>query len=227
MKRCVVIVAGGKGSRFGSNIPKQFLLMNNKPVLMRTIDAFYSSDNSFEIVVVIPEGHFSYWQELCKKYNFTTPHKIVKGGASRWESVKNGLAEIDNNSIVGIHDGVRPLISKQLIDRLYSNAETLSAVIPAIKVTDSLRVVNEVESKSHSVNREVYRAIQTPQVFKSDIIKEAYELPFEECFTDDASVVERYGTQINIIEGEDSNIKITSAKDLAIAELLANHVGIF
>ena len=227
MKRCVVIVAGGKGTRFGSDIPKQFLLLNNKPVLMHTIDAFFSSDNSFDIVVVIPENHFPFWKELCKKYNFNTPHKIVKGGATRWESVKNGLSEINNDSIVGIHDGVRPLISKQLIDRLYSNAETLSAVIPAIKVTDSLRIVNEEDGKSRSVNREVYRAIQTPQVFKSDIIKEAYELPFEECFTDDASVIERYGTQVNIIEGEDTNIKITSTKDLAIAGLLVNNVRIF
>ena len=220
MEKCVVIVAGGKGLRFGSDLPKQFLPMNQKPVLMHTIDAFYDCDNSFKIVVVIPENHFPFWSELCDKYNFKTPHKLVKGGGTRWESVKNGLSAIEDNCIVGVHDGVRPLISSELITKLYSTAELFGAVIPAIKVTDSLRVLDKNNNKSMAVDRELYRAVQTPQVFKSNIIKEAYSLPYEECFTDDASVVERYGVDVTLVEGEDRNIKITSSKDLAIAELL-------
>ena len=224
MKKSVVIVAGGKGIRFGGELPKQFLPMNNKPVLMHTIDAFYNCDNSFDIVVVIPENHFSFWKGLCKEYNFTTPHKLTKGGSSRWESVKNGLNCVEENSIIGIHDGVRPLISTKLINSLYSTAESYGAVIPAIKITDSLRVINRDNNKSSSVDRELYRAVQTPQVFKGNIIKEAYNMPFEEVFTDDASVVERFGVEIKIVEGEDTNIKITSAKDLTIAELLNRRV---
>lgn len=220
MNKSVVIVAGGKGLRFGSNLPKQFLPMNQKPVLMHTIDAFYNCDDSFNIVVVIPENHFPFWSELCNKYNFKTPHKLVKGGSTRWESVKNGLNAIEDNCIVGIHDGVRPLISTGLIAKLYSSAEVFGAVIPAIKVTDSLRVLDNNNNKSLAVDRELYRAVQTPQVFKSNILKEAYSLPYEECFTDDASVVERYGVEVIMVEGEDRNIKITSSKDLAIAELL-------
>lgn len=220
MNKSVVIVAGGKGLRFGSNLPKQFLPMNQKPVLMHTIDAFYNCDDSFNIVVVIPENHFLFWSELCNKYNFKTPHKLVKGGSTRWESVKNGLNAIEDNCIVGIHDGVRPLISTGLIAKLYSSAEVFGAVIPAIKVTDSLRVLDNNNNKSLAVDRELYRAVQTPQVFKSNILKEAYSLPYEECFTDDASVVERYGVEVTMVEGEDRNIKITSSKDLAIAELL-------
>jgi 2-C-methyl-D-erythritol 4-phosphate cytidylyltransferase len=220
MNKSVVIVAGGKGLRFGSNLPKQFLPMNQKPVLMHTIDAFYNCDDSFNIVVVIPENHFPFWSELCNKYNFKTPHKLVKGGSTRWESVKNGLNAIEDNCIVGIHDGVRPLISTGLIAKLYSSAEVFGAVIPAIKVTDSLRVLDNNNNKSLAVDRELYRAVQTPQVFKSNILKEAYSLPYEECFTDDASVVERYGVEVTMVEGEDRNIKITSSKDLAIAELL-------
>ncbi|MBR5240452.1 MAG: 2-C-methyl-D-erythritol 4-phosphate cytidylyltransferase [Muribaculaceae bacterium] len=224
MKKCIVIVAGGKGIRFGGELPKQFLPMNNKPVLMHTIDAFHNCDNSFDIIVVIPENHFPLWEDLCKSYNFNTPHKLVKGGTSRWESVKNGLSIVDENSIIGIHDGVRPLISTNLINALYSNAATYGAVIPAIKVTDSLRLLNDNNDKSVAVNRELYRAVQTPQVFRGDIVKGAYNMPFEEVFTDDASVVERYGIEIKIVEGEDTNIKITSAKDLIIAELLKSRV---
>lgn len=223
MKKCVVIVAGGKGIRFGGELPKQFMPMNNRPVLMHTIDAFYNNDNSFDIIVVIPEAHFAFWNDLCNKHDFNTPHRVVRGGVSRWESVKNGLNYVEDDCIVGIHDGVRPLISSNLIDRLYSNANSFGAVIPAIKVTDSLRLVNK-DRKSIAVDREQYRAVQTPQVFKSNIVKQAYKLPFEDTFSDDASVVERYGTDITIIEGEDINIKITSAKDLMIAELLNSHV---
>ena len=224
MKKSVVIVAGGKGIRFGGELPKQFMPMNNKPVLMHTINAFYNCNNSFEIVVVIPENHFPLWADLCMRYNFTTPHKLVKGGSTRWESVKNGLNSVDENSIIGIHDGVRPLISSALINSLYTSADSYGAVIPAIKVIDSLRVLDTNSDKSTAVNRELYRAVQTPQVFKGNIIKAAYNMPFEEVFTDDASVVERYGVEIKIVEGEDSNIKITSAKDLIIAELLNSRV---
>lgn len=223
MKKCAIIVAGGKGLRFGSELPKQFLLMSGKPVLMHTIDAFHKCDTTFEIIIVLPKEHINFWHELCKKYNFETPHKIAHGGATRWESVKNGLELINDNCIVGIHDGVRPLISANLIDTLYKSAETDGAVIPATKVTDSLRVVDE-RGGSSAIERVKYRAVQTPQVFKSDIIKEAYNMPFEDSFTDDASVVERYGIKIHLIEGEDINIKITSAKDLKIAELLYNGV---
>ena len=224
MKKSIVIVAGGKGIRFGADLPKQFLPMNGKPVLMHTIDAFYNCDNSFDIAVVIPENHFSFWDKLCKKHNFTTPHKVIPGGATRWEAVKNGLNGVDEDSIIGVHDGVRPLISAKLINSLYSEADYHGAVIPAIKVTDSLRLLNHDNDKSIAVDRELYRAVQTPQVFKGNIIKEAYNMPYEEVFTDDASVVEKYGVEIKIVEGEDTNIKITSAKDLVIAELLNNRV---
>ena len=219
MKKSVVIVAGGKGLRFGGDMPKQFRLMNNIPVLMHTIDAFYNCDNEFKIVLVIPKEHKNYWQELCLKYNYKTPHTITIGGDTRWQSVKNGLELIEEDSIVGIHDGVRPLISSNLITKTYEKAQSLNAVIPAVNVTDSLRIISP-DGKNIAVKRDLYRAVQTPQVFKAKLIKEAYNLPYKEEFTDDASVAENYGVEINIIEGEDSNIKITSSKDLAIAEIL-------
>lgn len=218
MKNYAVIVAGGSGSRFGSAVPKQFVPLCGKPVLMHTIAKFASvSDTS--IILVIPQAHFGWWQELCEEHNFAIPHKVVAGGSSRFQSVKNALATIVNaeaGDIVSVHDGVRPLVSVELIARAFEQARKQGSAIPVVPVTDSVRKVSG--SQSEALERSALRAVQTPQVFDARLLLNAYDTEFSEFFTDDASVVETAGHSVSLIDGETSNIKITHPIDLIVAE---------
>ena len=219
-QKYAIIVAGGKGLRMGTDIPKQFLLLNNKPVLMHTIEAFCYFESKIEIILVLPEEQQNYWSDLCRKHDFTIPHTVVNGGETRFHSVKNGLKQVKPKSLVAIHDGVRPLITSQLIADAFRQAEIHKASYPVIPVVDTLReCVTEDESKI--VDRSKFCLVQTPQVFCSEIIIDAYEQDFSEQFTDDISVVEaRKNCKPVMIEGSRENIKITTPVDLIVAETL-------
>ena len=215
MKKVALIVAGGKGERMNADIPKQFLLLNNLPILMHTIKQFSHFE---EIVLVLPKSQFDYWNGLCKNNNFTQIHILVEGGETRFHSVKNGLNKIDNTSVVAIHDGVRPLISTALINNLVGETKSGRGVIPIIPVKNSIRKI-EGENSVHIDRSNLYK-VQTPQCFLSADIKEAYTKDFSGTFTDDASVFEANGGKINTILGEEKNLKITTQEDLNIAEIL-------
>lgn len=215
MKKVALIVAGGKGERMNADIPKQFLLLNNLPILMHTIKQFSHFE---EIVLVLPKSQFDYWNGLCKNNNFTQIHILVEGGETRFHSVKNGLDKIDNTSIIAIHDGVRPLISTALINSLVGKIKSGIGVIPIVPVKDSIRKL-EGENSTHIDRSNLYK-VQTPQCFLSTDIKEAYTQDFSVNFTDDASVFEANGGKINALLGEEKNLKITTQEDLNIAEIL-------
>lgn len=220
MDKCVVIVAGGKGLRMGKEIPKQFLPVGGRPVLMHTLEAFHRSDAAMGIVLVLPEAHRAYWEELCRRYDFTLPHRVVTGGATRFHSVANGLQSVPTEvRLIAVHDGVRPFVSARLISSLFAAAESHGAAVPAIPVVDSLRRVDGCGG-SVGVPRSEYRSVQTPQVFRSDLLRRAYNTPYREAFTDDALVVEAAGSVVALVEGEVDNIKITTPRDLAVAEIL-------
>ena len=221
MTKYVVIVAGGKGMRMGSELPKQFLpIGSGKPVLMHTIEAFYAYDPQLKIILVLPREQQTYWMELCSKHNFAIAHVIAEGGETRFHSVRNGLSFIDDNpGVVGVHDGVRPFVSQDVITRCYEKAGSCKAVIPVIGVTETLRRIDG-EDKSSTVDRNEYRLVQTPQVFSVEVLKKAYEQPYKEGFTDDASVVEAMRVPVHLIEGNRENIKITTPFDLKIAGVL-------
>jgi 2-C-methyl-D-erythritol 4-phosphate cytidylyltransferase len=219
MKYYVIIVAAGSGKRMNSATPKQFLLLDSRPVLMHTINAFYHSDVHPDILVVLNEQYLDFWAGLCSQHNFTVPHKTIKGGTQRFDSVKNALTEIDEGtSIIAIHDAVRPLISKDLIKRSFKEAEKKGNAVPGIPSRNSLRQLTE--DGSLALNRDRIFEIQTPQVFESGLLKRAYNQQYSDKFTDDASVVEKIGSKINIITGEPYNIKITYPDDVKIAKLL-------
>ena len=212
MKTTALIVAGGSGIRFNNNTPKQFLLIDNKPVLMYTIERFCQLDN---IYVVIPKFHFDHWHHLCESNNFNIKHTLVEGGKNRFDSVKNGLRKITNTDIVLIHDGVRPCVSKQLINNLINNVEQGLGVIPTLPLTESIRLVEN--NKSQNVLRKNYMSVQTPQCFKYAEINKAYSQDYCDSYTDDASVFEAFGNKIITVDGENQNIKITFPTDLKIA----------
>lgn len=218
MKKYVVIVAGGKGLRMGTDIPKQFLPIGGKPVLMRTIEAFHTYDSEMNIIVVLPVSQQNYWHELCHNYHFDIPHRIADGGNTRFHSVKNGLALVDNDGIVGVHDGVRPFVSQEVITTCYQEAAVQKAVIPVTDVVETIRQL--CGNNSVTVDRSVYKLVQTPQVFDARLLKEAYQQPYSTAFTDDASVVEATGTHVTLIAGNRENIKLTTPFDIKIAEAL-------
>ena len=215
----VIIVAGGKGLRVGGDIPKQFQPIGGKPMLMRTIEAFYNFDYRMRIVIVLPEQFRDFWNELCEKHKFDITHTIVNGGETRFHSVKNGLSEISEDEIVGIHDAARPFVSKEVIGRCYREAfDFRCGIIPVIEEKNSVRILTGYESKPF--DRDRIRLVQTPQVFPADLLKNAYETPYREEFTDDASVAEDDGIQIKLVEGDEKNIKITTPFDLELADFL-------
>ena len=218
MEKYALIVAGGSGLRMGTEIPKQFLPLGEKVVLMQTINAFHATDSEIKIVVVLPKNQHLYWKELCKNYNFKIEHKIISGGKTRYNSVENGLKEIPNSAIVAIHDGVRPLVSGRTIKESYKKAEEFGNAIPIVPIRDSVRVIKE-NGDSEIVDRTNLRLVQTPQTFLTDIIKKAYESTNSENFTDDASVVEHTNIKINSFMGDFENIKITTPEDLIYAEI--------
>lgn len=217
-----VIVAGGKGLRMGVSIPKQFLPVNGLPVLMLTIKRFREYDGSLRIILVLPKEQHEYWNELCKNYHFTDAYAVVEGGETRFHSVRNGLAAIpdDTQGVVGIHDGVRPFPSVEVIRACYETARTAKAVIPVVPVVETVRHI-VAGGKTETVDRADYRLVQTPQTFDIQLLKQAYAQPYRDCFTDDASVVESAGHEVTLIEGNRENIKITTPFDLRIARILA------
>lgn len=215
----VIIVAGGKGLRVGGDIPKQFQPIGGKPMLMCTIEAFYNFDYRMRIVVVLPEQFRDFWNELCEKHKFDIAHIVVNGGETRFHSVKNGLSEISEDEIVGIHDAARPFVSKEVIGRCYREAfDFRCGIIPVVEEKNSVRILTGYESKPF--DRDRIRLVQTPQVFPADLLKNAYETPYREEFTDDASVAEDDGIQIKLVEGDEKNIKITTPFDLELADFL-------
>ncbi|MCG9881366.1 MAG: 2-C-methyl-D-erythritol 4-phosphate cytidylyltransferase [Bacteroidia bacterium] len=223
MKKFAIIVAGGKGLRMGSDIPKQFLPLAGKPVLMHTIEAF-SNIGEIDIILVLPSSQISYWLNLCNEYNFALQHQIVEGGETRFQSVKNGLGAIPNsvkNGLVAIHDGVRPLISGKIIQDSFQVASKNGNALTAVQLKDSIRFLENHTSKS--LDRSQYVLVQTPQTFDVNLIKKSYEVASNpEQFTDDASVAEWAGFPIHLIEGDYRNIKITTSEDLIIAEAIFN-----
>ena len=224
-KRSVVIVAGGKGLRAGGKLPKQFQLIGDKPMLMRTIVAFYRFDNSMKIVVVLPDDFIHLWNRLILQYNFIIEHTVVQGGETRFHSVKNGLAEIDDDDIVGIHDAARPFVSKQVLERCYRESKDFQCgVIPVIEEVNSIRVLSGYDSKPF--DRTQIRIVQTPQVFPAHLLKNAYNAPYQEDFTDDASVAELDGVQIKLTDGDQMNIKITTPLDLKLADSILKESGL-
>ena len=215
MKKVALIVAGGKGERMNTDIPKQFLVLNDLPILMHSLNAFSHLD---KIILVLPRAQIENWEELCKQYNFILKHTVVAGGINRFGSVKNGLAKIDEGSIVAIHDGVRPLVSKNLINKLIGATKKGNGIIPIVAVKDSIRKVEGYKSKA--VSRSNLYKVQTPQCFFASTLKDAYKQNFSLFFTDDASVLESNGGKIITILGEEKNLKITTEEDLRIAEAL-------
>lgn len=217
-----MIVAGGKGLRMGASIPKQFLPVNGLPVLMLTIKRFREYDGALKIILVLPKEQHEYWNELCKNYHFTDAYAVVEGGETRFHSVRNGLAAIpdDAEGVVGIHDGVRPFPSVEVIRACYETAKTAKAVIPVVPVVETVRHIMP-GGKTETVDRAEYRLVQTPQTFDIQLLKQAYAQPYKDCFTDDASVVESAGHEVTLIEGNRENIKITTPFDLRIARILA------
>ena len=216
----IIIVAGGKGLRMGSDIPKQFLPIGGKPVLMRTLERFRAYSADIQIILVLPEAQQDYWRELCEKYDFKVSYQLANGGQTRFHSVQNGLALVpdDAQGVVGVHDGVRPFPSIEVIRNCYETAREKKAVIPVIPVVETVRHLEG--ERSVTVPRGDYRLVQTPQTFDIQLLKAANRQPYNDGFTDDASVVESYGHQITLVEGNRENIKITTPYDLKIAEVL-------
>lgn len=220
MKYYAIIVGGGSGKRMQQVIAKQFLLLKNKPILMHTLSAFFNSTFKPTLIVVLPQDLHLQWQELCSTYNFNLPHLVVKGGEERFHSVRNGLLTIKGDGIVAIHDAVRPLVSSKLIERAYETAEQKGNAVACVKPSDSIRQVKPEASKI--LNRDEIVLMQTPQTFEIGQLRKAYQQSYKPKFTDDASVVEKAGFKINLIEGERNNLKITYPEDLKLANLLIN-----
>lgn len=219
----VIIVAGGKGLRMGSELPKQFMPIGGKPVLMYTIEQFLKYSPDINIIVVLPRNQQEFWNKLCEEHNFNIPHTIAVGGESRFESSKNGLSLIPDNEqgVVAFHDGVRPFVSIDVIERCFDAARDDYAAIPVMPVTDTLRYVDR--GHGHNVERNNFRSVQTPQVFDISLAKQAFDQPYRPSFTDDATVIESLGCQVSMVEGNRENIKLTTPFDLQLAELLIRH----
>ena len=268
MTHYAIIVAGGKGLRMGGELPKQFIPVEGRPVLMRTLDAFHACDSSIQIILVLPRDHQPYWHELCRKYDFSVPHRIADGGATRFHSVKSGLALVDApEALVAVHDGVRPFVSPEVIMQCYRDAETFGAVVPVIPIVETVRQIvapqnsqarllgadkpavvatdahfasatqggkaptampaspplgEDLGGASITVPRDAYRLVQTPQTFRASLLRLAYEQPYCDAFTDDASVVESLGCTVHLTEGNRENIKLTTPYDLIVAKALVN-----
>ena len=219
-KRGVIILAGGSGRRMGGALPKQFMMLDNEPILARSINRMHEALPAAEIIVVLPEEHVELWKNIAARFDVAR-HKIALGGKERFHSVKNGLEALsDEVCIVGIHDAVRPLASKKLVIKLFLEAENNVAAIPVVAPIDSYRIIEGDESRI--IDRSALRMVQTPQVFQAEALRKAYEQPFSTTFTDDASVMEAAGHKVTLVEGERENIKITTPSDMLIAEAIIN-----
>lgn len=217
----IVIVAGGKGMRMGADIPKQFIPIGGKPVLMHTLERFFACDGELKIILVLPHEQQAYWRQLCRDCAFNIPHTIVDGGETRFESSRKGLQAIplDAAGLVGIHDGVRPFVSEAVIKRCFEAADESKAAIPVLPVTDTLRHVDR-NGVGRNVLRNDYRIVQTPQVFDIGLLRKAFGQPYQDSFTDEASVVESLGYTVEMVEGNRENIKLTTPFDLTLAEAM-------
>jgi len=220
MKKAVIIVAGGSGLRMQTDMPKQFISLGTKPILQHTIQKFYDFDNTIKIILVLPEIYIDFWKQLCKENNFSIDSEIVKGGSERFYSVKNAIDILQDIDLVAIHDGVRPFVTNQTIETAFEIANQKGNAIPCISAFDSVRLIENNTNKP--INRNNIKIIQTPQVFKFEILKKAYNQQYNSNFTDDASVVEQFGESINLTEGNRTNIKITTSEDLTIAQAFLN-----
>lgn len=223
MKKFAVIVAGGSGKRMATQVPKQFLPLQDKPILMHTLEAFHAYDAHLQLVLVLPEAQVDYWLELCENHQFALPHTITFGGKERYDSVKNGLLMVQQlrgpqaeKALVAVHDAVRPFVDTALLERCYAKAAETGAVVPTIPMVDSLRRVLP-DGSNQAEDRAAFCHVQTPQVFDADALWAAYRLPYQDSFTDDASVMEAAGASITLVEGSRHNTKITTQEDLDLA----------
>ena len=218
MKKYAIIVAGGTGSRMKGDVPKQFMLLGGKPVILYSIEAFYNTDPEIQIFLVLHPEYQEYWKQLSKDFKITIPTKIARGGETRFESVKNGLDCIEGEGYVAIHDAARPVINAAFIKKIFAEAEKYGSAMPGIALNETIRIIEGDDTRQ--LDRTVLRAMQTPQVYKVSELKEAYKLPFTPFFTDDASVMQFAGIPLHLTDGRPGNIKITHASDLAVAEAL-------
>jgi 2-C-methyl-D-erythritol 4-phosphate cytidylyltransferase len=221
VKQIAVIVAGGAGKRMNTDIPKQFLLLNGVPVLMRTISVFYKYNTDIELIVALPAEQVKYWQTLCKKHGFNTPHQVVPGGVTRHQTVKNALSKIITDSLVAIHDGVRPLVTNSLITTCFDTAAVLGNAVPVVELSESLRELSG--DGNFAADRSKFRLVQTPQVFRSDQLFDALAKGIKKEFTDEASLIESAGYTIHLVRGQPENIKITTSLDMCVASALIDN----
>ncbi len=221
MKDYVIIVAGGKGLRMGGDVPKQFLPVGGRPVLMRTLERFHEVDQSLGIILVLPKDQQDYWRQLCEEYGFAVHHQVADGGETRFHSVQNGLTLVpdDVDGVVGVHDGVRPFVSAEVISRCYEAAREHGAAVPVVPVVETVRQLLP-EGDSQTVDRNLFRLVQTPQTFRIPLFKDAMRQPYQPAFTDDASVMEEMGYRISLVDGNRENIKLTTPSDIQYAEFL-------
>jgi 2-C-methyl-D-erythritol 4-phosphate cytidylyltransferase len=215
-KEYALIVAGGKGTRIKSDLPKQFIRLHGKPILLYTLEAFFNYSEEISIVLVLPEDDFSVWKSICGEFNFNKSIILQKGGPTRFQSVKNGLDKLNGDGLVAIHDGVRPLVSVDLIGASFRLASIHGSAVAAVQLKESIRITDKDNTKS--VDRSLYRLIQTPQTFDLQLIKKAYQIKEDTTLTDDASVAEKSGHKIFLFEGSYQNIKVTTPEDLIVAE---------
>lgn len=229
-RRYVIIMAAGSGTRMGADRPKQFLEIGGKAILQKTMEVFLQASPGISVVTVLPEAFIDYWKDYCYRRNFTCPQILVKGGITRFHSVRNALERIPEGALVAVHDGVRPLITGRLVEDMFAQAETHPALIPVIPCVDTMKVLSKHTQPSGKevlvtvpgvvADRSVLYGAQTPQIFHSEVLKEAYAQPYDTAFTDDASVVEKYGKSLSYSMGERLNIKITTTDDLVLAEAI-------
>lgn len=220
-RKYVIVMAAGSGTRMGADMPKQFIEIDGKAILQKTIEVFLEACPDVSVVTVLPEAHIGYWKKYCLDHNFTCPQILVKGGITRFHSVRNALSRIPDNAIVAVHDGVRPLVSPELVRKMYAESENVPALIPVVPCVDTMKVLENREGvlmtmPGETVDRSRLFGAQTPQMFHSEIIKAAYSLAYDTAFTDDASVVEKYGKNLSYTMGERFNIKITTQEDLLL-----------
>ena len=224
-KKYVIIMAAGSGTRMGAGRPKQFLELEGKAILQKTIEVFLSACPGIAVITVLPQDFIAYWREYCLEHNFVCPQVLVPGGITRFHSVRNALDRVPDGALVAVHDGVRPLVSEGLVRDMFQKAEDVPALIPVIPCVDTIKVLENKDGKLMAMpgvkaDRSVLYGAQTPQIFHSEILKESYSMPYDAAFTDDASVVEKYGKSLSYVVGERLNIKITTQDDLTLARAI-------
>jgi 2-C-methyl-D-erythritol 4-phosphate cytidylyltransferase len=220
MSRAMIVVAGGSGSRMGAEVPKQFLHLKGRPLLMHTLAHLHSMDTAMKLVLALPQEHIATWKSLSHKHHFSVAHIVVAGGPTRFRSVENALKAVGPYDLIGIHDGVRPFVAASVVRACFDAAQAFGAAVPVVEIVQSLRKVDGTESMA--VNRADFKAVQTPQCFQSDILLHAFAVAAHDQYTDDAAVVEATGQRIALVEGNHENIKVTTPLDMRLAELLIN-----